>query len=178
MIPFRLFKYIYFRNFLYTLIYMTLLGIIVIIQSNSITYDIIDSNYIYLLIIPILFICFLILCILKLVLKQVIFNKYNKIQINTNIKEVNWNLLFKINLIRAFIIIIVRGIYNFVCSVLFVDYNDTLHDGTLDIFAIIPVLIIDYFICNWLLGEYITVSHIENNNIENSIEDKDSKNTE
>ena len=114
----------------------------------------------------------ILLHILKLILKQVIFSKYDKIQINTDLQEISWSFFFKIYLPRILATTVMNLIYWCICRLVFGNYNDTL-----DMIGLIPYLIVDYFVFNWLLEDYITVSPIENNN-SNDNESNDNENIE
>ena len=178
MIPFKLFKYIFFRDVLYAIVYGILLYIMVwgLIVFNALVSKYFVHLHIPLLIISILFGGAVILHVLKLILKQVIFRKYDKISVTTNLQEINWSFFFKIFIPRTLAVTVMGLIYWVICLLVFGNYDDTL-----DTISLIPCLTVDYFTFNWLLEDYINVSQIDNNNIENSSENKvnnDSKTTE
>ena len=125
VILFKLFKYIFFRDLLYTIIYRILIYIMIwgLININILVSG--NVFHIPLIIISILFGSAILLHVLKLILKQVIFSKYDKIQINTTLKEISWSFFLKMSIPRILATTVMNLIYWGICILILGNYNDT-----------------------------------------------------
>ena len=156
MIPFKLFKYIFFRDFLYSIVYGILPCIVIygLITFNCIVSR--NSLNILLLIFSVLISILAICYYSKLVLEKVILKTYDRIQIITNIKEISWNLFFTIFGMKFLmmlginlIIYFVYGGITYICYGVFCELND--------FFNVILSLGVDYIVLNAILEKYINV---------------------
>ena len=150
MIPFCLFKYIYFRG----LIYYVSIVITLNISYNAlkkympIIYNVITNRFISVIL---YIICTIF--IITFVLNRVIFKTYKNIQITTNMKAIDWALVWDIILLELGI-----GAVNYVV-ILILQFITTEH---IILRTVVYLLdgILYYFASNVLLNERIKVVKI------------------
>lgn len=168
MIPFKLFKYIYFTEILYTIIYgifgAIILGILiflnVLINKSGLNIPI--------LVLSTACIVFVILYISKFVLNEVIFCKYKKIKIVTDFKTISWKFFLKIFVPRTLATVLIDLIFDGISHIVFkygkshfgLIYLDSIISikNIIDFICFIVQVIVDYNIYNWYLSKYISVS--------------------
>ena len=155
MIPFKLFKYIYFRSIIYGAVILTvvfaIMAVIHLIVSNSLKEQ---TNVLFFAINMII-----VVFVNKFVLNKVLFKKYKKITINTDLKSVN----IKLATICTLIILLSRIIVAIPCIGFVKVFNLLFGNNLISLSICIILLLIgcilaEYYAINLFLGKYITVS--------------------
>lgn len=154
MIPFKLFKYIYFRNIVYSII----ITLPIIIITNIILFIIekLVGKHVIFLSIALLVMLIMIVLANKFILNKLIFKKYKKIKVNTNLQTINIKLTILFIIITRLIFIIPSLGFAKLASLLFNNHNISL------LFSSIISIVIEYYMTNLFIERYITVSEIEN----------------
>ena len=154
MIPFKLFKYIYANEILYTIIYVILatpvIGILfllnILVSKNSL--------HIPILVISVLCGIFVVLYVSKFVLNKVVFSEYKKIKITTNLETIDWGFFLKLFILRTVATILIELIFYGISYIL----NIINIKNIIDFICFITEIIVDYCIYNWYLSKHISVS--------------------
>lgn len=154
MIPFKLFKYIYFRNVIYGFVITTLIVAIMTFLSLSFANALKESNL--LSIISVLISILITLLANKFILNKLLFKKYKRIVINTDLKSVSikFTVLF-ILMTRITVSIPYFGflkMFSILC-----ENNQTLLSISFILCSIVYILA-EYYVINSFFGKYITVS--------------------
>ena len=176
MIPFKLFKYLYFTEILYTITYgifpAIVIGVLVLLNIlvNKNTFNI------PILIISTLCAIFTILYTFKSVLNDVIFCKYKKIKVITNLKTIDWVFFLRLFVLRTLVGIVIDSIFDGISYIVF-EYDKShfglvhsdsiiIIDNIIGAIGFITFIITDYCIANWYLSKYISVSLLNQDNEE------------
>ena len=155
MIPFKLFKYIYANEILYTIIYGILatpvIGILfllnMLVSKNSLRTPI--------LVISVLCGIFVVLYVSKFVLNKVIFSKYKTIKITTNLEKIDWVFFLKLFIPRTVACIGIDLIFD---GIIYILDSIISIQNIIYLICFIIEIIVDYCIYNWYLSKYISVS--------------------
>ena len=167
MIPFSLFKYIFFRGVLYSIMYGTLsmicafIGIYALLFIPEILHFSKNTNIILIVVATFLFVIFALFYVHKLILNKIIFKQYNRIKIDTSIKSISNKFTIMYILYTVFISVIC----NTILEILIYkpkDIEQFFHrpESSFKILLLLNIIgiIIYYIIENIFLEKYINVS--------------------
>lgn len=154
MIPFKLFKYIYFRNIIYGIIIT--LPVVIITDIFLFTIEKLVGKHVIFLSIALLAMLIIIVLANKFILNKIIFKEYKRIKVNTSLQSVNIKLTIMFIIFTRLIFIIPSFGFMKMANLLFNNYNISL------LFSSIISIFIEYYITNLFLERYITVSELEN----------------
>ena len=154
MIPFKLFKYIYFRNILYGFIATTLLVAILTILSLSFANVLKESVILFVIsyIVSILISIF----INKFILRELLFKKYKRITVNTDLKSVS--IKFTIIFILITRIAVAIPYFGFIKMFSLLCGNNLFLFTFFLLLCSMMYILGDYYVTNLFLEKYITVN--------------------
>ena len=162
MISFKLFKYIYFRYIIYSIVLGFCMGTVIGFTFGFISgflagFHIDIDNTIKGILFLLQLICYVLgyFYISKIIFSKVIFKPYKKIKIDTNMKTISNKFILLFSVVMLLYLIPSLGIVKLVDSII-----------SNNIISIILCFIVNTFIgyglFNVFLGKYITVSEITN----------------